>query len=181
MVETVEKKPLRVALSHGLYLPHKIERLLNSNFGYRFNSCRMRSITLPLRAMSMVGFFLQFVSMLFEVLLIKHLKIFHSWPSQVFKLLLYISETTKRFLLLTLMNSSPQFDYTAKQSVFFSKSVKRGVRVLSARSVRASHARKAFSASFQIFCLTARAYLNTQKYGLFCSLHFNPMYCLLAI
>ena len=27
-----------------------------------------------------------------------------------------------------------------------------------------------FSASFQIFCLTARAYLNTQKYGLFCSL-----------
>ena len=27
-----------------------------------------------------------------------------------------------------------------------------------------------FSASFQAFCLTARAYLNTQKYGLFCSL-----------
>ena len=46
---------------------------------------------------------------------------------------------------------------------FFSKSVKksvkRGVRVLRARSARASHAR-----------LTARAYLNTQKYGLFCSL-----------
>ena len=72
---------------------------------------------------------------------------------------------------------------------FFSKSVKnsakRGVRVLSARSARASHARKAcetrdknlsphsrslFSASFQTFCLTARAYLKTQKYGLFCSL-----------
>ena len=52
--------------------------------------------------------------------------------------------------------------YTAKQSVFFSKSVKklakRGVRVL-----------RAFSASFQTFCLTARAYLNAQKYGLFCS------------
>ena len=30
--------------------------------------------------------------------------------------------------------------------------------------------RPPFSASFQIFCLTARAYLNTQKYGLFCSL-----------
>ena len=28
-----------------------------------------------------------------------------------------------------------------------------------------------FSASFQTFCLTARAYLNTQKYGLFCSLN----------
>ena len=27
-----------------------------------------------------------------------------------------------------------------------------------------------FSASFQTFCLTAHAYLNTQKYGLFCSL-----------
>ena len=26
------------------------------------------------------------------------------------------------------------------------------------------------SASFQTFCLTARAYLNTPKYGLFCSL-----------
>ena len=61
---------------------------------------------------------------------------------------------------------------------FFSKSVKksvkRGVRVLRARSARASHTRRAFcslfSASFQTFCLTARAYLNTQKYGLFCSL-----------
>ena len=30
-----------------------------------------------------------------------------------------------------------------------------------------------FSASFQTFCLTARAYLNTQKYGLFCSLVFS--------
>ena len=42
---------------------------------------------------------------------------------------------------------------------FFSKSVKksvtRGVRVLRARSARAS---------------TARVYLNTQKYGLFCGL-----------
>ena len=27
-----------------------------------------------------------------------------------------------------------------------------------------------FSASFQTFCLTARAYLNTEKYGLFCCL-----------
>ena len=31
----------------------------------------------------------------------------------------------------------------------------------------------AFSASFQTFCLTARAYLNTQKYGLFCSLEMT--------
>ena len=83
---------------------------------------------------------------------------------------------------------------TAKQSAFSSKSVKksvkRGVRVLSARSAREPHtpvgcvrrekknrifsvspqSRSLFTASFQTFCLTARAYLNTQKYGLFCSL-----------
>ena len=71
---------------------------------------------------------------------------------------------------------------------FFSKSVNKtvkcGVRVLRARSRRASRRacearekknvppqfRSLFSASFQTFCLTARAYLNTQKYGLFCSL-----------
>ena len=53
------------------------------------------------------------------------------------------------------------------------KSVKRGVRVLRARSARASHA-SLFSASFQTFCSTARAYLNTLKYGLFCSLNLNP-------
>ena len=33
--------------------------------------------------------------------------------------------------------------------------------------------RSLFSASFQTFCLTAHAYLNTQKYGLFCSLPFE--------
>ena len=32
-----------------------------------------------------------------------------------------------------------------------------------------------FSALFQTFCLTARAYLNTYKYGLFCSLRkYSP-------
>ena len=35
---------------------------------------------------------------------------------------------------------------------------------------RVPRSRSLFSASFQTFCLTARAYLNTQKYGLFCSL-----------
>ena len=34
-----------------------------------------------------------------------------------------------------------------------------------------------FSASFQTFSLTARAYLNAQKYGLFCSL---VLFCLLV-
>jgi len=41
------------------------------------------------------------------------------------------------------------------------------------RAKRASvspQSRSLFSASFQTFYLTARAYLNTQKYGLFCSL-----------
>ena len=36
-----------------------------------------------------------------------------------------------------------------------------------------SQSRSLFSASFQTFCLTTRAYLNTQKYGLFCSLLFH--------
>ena len=66
--KSLAPRVLRLILSHGLYLPHKIERLLNLNFGYRCNSYRMRSITLPLRATSMVGFFLWFVSKLFEVL-----------------------------------------------------------------------------------------------------------------
>ena len=49
--------------------------------------------------------------------------------------------------------------------IFFSKSVKKLVKC----GVRAS---------FQTFCLTARAYLNKQKYGQFCSLlqnHFQMM------
>ena len=72
-------------------------------------------------------------------------------------------------------NKVREFLETAKQSFFFAKSVKksvkRGVRVLRAQSARASRvspqSRSLFSASFQTFCLSARAYLNTQKYGLF--------------
>ena len=68
---------------------------------------------------------------------------------------------------------------------FFSKlvkkSVKRCVRVLRARSARVSHvspqSRSLFSVSFQTFCLTARAYLNTQKCGLFCSLIVSVCFC----
>ena len=70
------------------------------------------------------------------------------------------------------------------QSVFSSKSVKKsvtcGVRVLCARTARASHALRACEAREKkasllslALCfqpLTARAYLNTQKYRLFCSL-----------
>ena len=63
---------------------------------------------------------------------------------------------------------------------FFSRSVKksgkRGVRVLRACSV-SPQSRSLVSASFQTFCLTARAYLNTQKYGLFCSLNFGRNFC----
>ena len=36
--------------------------------------------------------------------------------------------------------------------------------------IKSLHPRSLFSALFETFCLTARAYLNTQKYGLFCSL-----------
>ena len=43
---------------------------------------------------------------------------------------------------------------------------KRTVRIFSV----SPQSRSLFSASFHTFCLTARAYFNTQKYGLFCSL-----------
>ena len=71
---------------------------------------------------------------------------------------------------------------------FFSKSVKKlvkhSLRVLRARSASLTRptgvlracgvsvspqSRSLFSALFRAFCLTSRAYLNTQKYGLFCS------------
>ena len=48
------------------------------------------------------------------------------------------------------------------------KSVKRGVRAR--RASVSPQSRSLFSASFQTFCFAARAYLNMQKYGLFCSL-----------
>ena len=40
------------------------------------------------------------------------------------------------------------------------------------REKKKTQSHSLFSASFQTFRLTARAYLNTQKYGLFCSLAF---------
>ena len=55
---------------------------------------------------------------------------------------------------------------------------KNSVRVSRARSARALHARSQscglFSASLQTLSLTIRAYLNTQKFGLFCSLFCIP-------
>ena len=70
-----------------------------------------------------------------------------------------------------------------KTVVFSSKSVKKSVK----RWVRLFRAKLAslerptsvsgerlFSASFQTFCLTAHAYLNTQKNRLFCSLSSAP-------
>ena len=60
--------------------------------------------------------------------------------------------------------------------VFFSKgkawrkSLTRAKRASLTRPRVSLQSRSLFSASFQTFCLTARAYLNTQKYGLFCSL-----------
>ena len=44
-------------------------------------------------------------------------------------------------------------------------------KILASRIFSVSlQSRSLFSASFQTFCLTGRAYLNTQKYGLFRSL-----------
>ena len=64
-----------------------------------------------------------------------------------------------------------------KTVVFFflkiSKEIGKACRKSLTRAKRAGlpRSRSLFSASFQTFCLTTRAYLNTQKYRLFCSLH----------
>ena len=54
-----------------------------------------------------------------------------------------------------------------------SKEIGKACRKSLTRAKRASlpRSRSLFSASFQTFCLTTRAYLNTQKYRLFCSPH----------
>ena len=49
---------------------------------------------------------------------------------------------------------------------------KRTVRIFSV----SPQSRSLFSASLPTFCLTARAYLNTQKYGLFCSLQKSELF-----
>ena len=100
-----------------------------------------------------------------------------------------------QFIISSICCASP-IDFRLQNSRFFlsksvKKSVKRGVRVLRVRSARASHARRAcdtrekksvspqsrsmFSALFKTFFRTARAYLNKQKYGLFCSLDWLKM------
>ena len=77
-----------------------------------------------------------------------------------------------RLAVFNLTTCTGHFDTTLQKSCFFfsksvKKSVKRGERVLHARSARSSHAREKtvcpqshspFSDSFQTFCLTARAY-----------------------
>ena len=88
-----------------------------------------------------------------------------TWESIVRKTSLGIVETNQQsfFSKNRLQNSRFFFSKSVK------KSVKRGVRVLRARASHAEsvspQSRSLFSASFQTFCLTARAYLNTQKYG----------------
>ena len=75
------------------------------------------------------------------------------------------------------LSIGPAWEFKPQNSrYFFSKSVKKsvkcGVRVLRLRSI-SLQSRSLFSASFQTFCLTAHAYSNTQKYGLFCSLRWT--------
>jgi len=75
--------------------------------------------------------------------------------------------TARKFFRMARLQNSRVF---SQKSV--KKSVELGVRVLRARNARALHALHAhpqpqsrcpFSASFQTFCLTARAYLNAQN------------------
>ena len=69
-------------------------------------------------------------------------------------------------------NNSPQSAfYTDRYSFCAVFSLKTG-RLQNSRFFffRSPQSRSLFSASLTTFCLTARAYLNTQRYGLFCSL-----------
>ena len=62
-------------------------------------------------------------------------------------------------------------------SFFFTEKVSFAYFLLDCETVGffSPQSRSLFSASFQTFCLTARAYLNTQKYGLLCSLTFKTL------
>ena len=85
-----------------------------------------------------------------------------------------------RLAVFNLTTCTGHFDTTLQKSCFFfsksvKKSVKRGERVLHARSARSSHAREKtvcpqshspFSDSFRTFCLTARAY-NTDCFAVY--------------
>ena len=83
-------------------------------------------------------------------------------------------------LLVRLQKKKTWESLDCKTVVFFlkiSKEIGKACRKSLTRAKRASlllaslpRSRSLFSASFQTFCLTARAYMNTQKYGLFCSL-----------
>ena len=72
------------------------------------------------------------------------------------------------------MQSKPCNTRLQNSRIFFSKSVKKSVKRgelhVPVGRVRREEKKCLFSASFQTFCLTARTYLNTQKYRLFCSL-----------
>ena len=57
-----------------------------------------------------------------------------------------------------------------QDSLFFFLKISKEIGKAIKRAVKSPQSRSLFSASFQTFCLTAREYLNTQKYGLFCSL-----------
>ena len=76
------------------------------------------------------------------------------------------------------------FFYRLQNSRFFlkiSEEIGKAWRKSLTRAKRASLTRPShspFSASFQTFRLTARAYLNTQKYGLFAVYFFSILYFL---
>ena len=76
-------------------------------------------------------------------------------------------------LLVRLQKKKTWESLDCKTVVFFlkiSKEIGKACRKSLTCEASFARSRSLFSASFQTFCLTARAYMNTQKYGLFCSL-----------
>ena len=76
--------------------------------------------------------------------------------------------------LVAVMLSSYIDCKTVRFFLKISKEIGKAWRKSLARAKGASLTRL-FSASFHTFCLTTRAYLNMQKYGLFCSLRLTKL------
>ena len=104
---------------------------------------------------------------------------FKTWMEKCGKKKMWIAKKVKRIKRETQLVDCKTVGFFLKISKEIGKAWRKNLtRAKRASLTRPSGERKSvspqsrslFSASFQTFCLTARAYLNTQKYGLFCSL-----------
>ena len=97
------------------------------------------------------------------------------------KLCSFTLSVRERFYFWLAEKVAVVFKLDCKTVGFFlkiSKEIGKAWRMCLTRAKLQPQSRSLFSTSFQTFCSTALAYLNTQKYGLFCSLFSNQQQCL---